>query len=43
MTDPTISHALSEITAEQANATEQTLERCHQFLDYMVTYLDVTI
>ena len=35
--DVTILHALNAIAADQANPTERTLERVHQFLDYMAT------
>eukprot|EP00804_Cyclotella_cryptica_P029279 CCRYP_011676-RA/>CCRYP_011676-RA protein AED:0.16 eAED:0.06 QI:0/0/0/1/0/0/6/0/1468 len=42
-TDPTIPHALSELATQQSNATEQTLKRCHHFLDYMATHPDARI
>jgi hypothetical protein len=42
-TDPTIPHALSELATQQSHATEQTLKRCHHFLDYMATHPDARI
>eukprot|EP00804_Cyclotella_cryptica_P024309 CCRYP_020871-RA/>CCRYP_020871-RA protein AED:0.34 eAED:0.32 QI:0/0/0/1/1/1/2/0/475 len=42
-TDPTISHALSELATQQAHATENTLKRCDHFLDYMATHQDAQI
>eukprot|EP00804_Cyclotella_cryptica_P014612 CCRYP_012661-RA/>CCRYP_012661-RA protein AED:0.22 eAED:0.22 QI:0/0/0/1/0/0.33/3/0/717 len=42
-TDPTIPHALSELATQQSQATEQTLKRCHHFLDYMATHPDARI
>eukprot|EP00804_Cyclotella_cryptica_P018372 CCRYP_015481-RA/>CCRYP_015481-RA protein AED:0.17 eAED:0.17 QI:0/0/0/1/1/1/2/0/862 len=42
-TDPTIPHALSELATQQSNATEQTLKRCHHFLDYMATHPNARI
>eukprot|EP00804_Cyclotella_cryptica_P028165 CCRYP_011030-RA/>CCRYP_011030-RA protein AED:0.16 eAED:0.16 QI:0/0/0/1/0.25/0/5/0/1115 len=36
-TDPTISHALSELATQQSHATENTLKRCNRFLDYIAT------
>eukprot|EP00804_Cyclotella_cryptica_P022272 CCRYP_018126-RA/>CCRYP_018126-RA protein AED:0.26 eAED:0.24 QI:0/0/0/1/0/0.33/3/0/620 len=37
-TDPTISHALSELATQQSHATENTVKRCNHFLDYMSTH-----
>eukprot|EP00804_Cyclotella_cryptica_P027479 CCRYP_007450-RA/>CCRYP_007450-RA protein AED:0.29 eAED:0.29 QI:0/0/0/1/1/1/3/0/633 len=42
-TDTTIPAALSELSQQQTNATENTLKRCEQFLDYMATHPDATI
>jgi hypothetical protein len=42
-TDPTIPHALSELSSQQSRATENTMKRCHQFLDYMATHPDAKI
>eukprot|EP00804_Cyclotella_cryptica_P019448 CCRYP_006615-RA/>CCRYP_006615-RA protein AED:0.18 eAED:0.18 QI:0/0/0/1/1/1/3/0/869 len=42
-TDPTISHALSELATQQSHATENTLKRCNHFLDYMSTHPNATI
>eukprot|EP00804_Cyclotella_cryptica_P024278 CCRYP_012561-RA/>CCRYP_012561-RA protein AED:0.25 eAED:0.27 QI:0/0/0/1/1/1/3/0/611 len=42
-TDPTIAHALSELATQQAHATENTLQRCKHFLDYMTTHPDARI
>eukprot|EP00804_Cyclotella_cryptica_P004411 CCRYP_006828-RA/>CCRYP_006828-RA protein AED:0.41 eAED:0.41 QI:0/0/0/1/0/0/2/0/199 len=39
-TDPSISHALSELATQQSHATENTLKRCNHFLDYMATHPD---
>ena len=36
--DPIILHALSNIASEQGHATENTLRKCKQFLDYMATH-----
>jgi hypothetical protein len=41
--DPTIAHALSELSSQQSKATENTLKRCNQFLDYMHTHPDAAI
>ncbi len=35
--------ALKAIATEQANPTEHTMERVHQFLDYMETHSDAVI
>ena len=35
--------ALSSITVEQAKATEQTMERCTQLLDYLAGHVDTKI
>lgn len=42
-TDPTIPHALNELSGQQAKATENTMKRCKQFLDYMATHPDAKI
>ncbi|KAL7480669.1 hypothetical protein ACHAW6_006340, partial [Cyclotella cf. meneghiniana] len=42
-TDPTISHALSELATQQTHATKNTLKRCNHFLDYMATHPDAQI
>jgi hypothetical protein len=42
-TDTTIPAALSELSQQQTKATENTLKRCQQFLDYMATHPDATI
>jgi hypothetical protein len=42
-TEPTILHALSKLAAQQATVTEQTMQRCRQFLDYMSMHLDAMI
>eukprot|EP00956_Cyclotella_meneghiniana_P018821 scaffold31709_cov41-Cyclotella_meneghiniana.AAC.11 len=42
-TDTTIPHTLSELASEQSTATENTLKKCKQFLDYMATHPDATI
>eukprot|EP00804_Cyclotella_cryptica_P022287 CCRYP_018106-RA/>CCRYP_018106-RA protein AED:0.35 eAED:0.38 QI:0/0/0/1/0/0/3/0/579 len=42
-TDPTISHALSELATQQSRATENTLQRCNHFLDYMATHPNARI
>ncbi len=42
-TDPTIPHALNELSSQQSKATENTLKRCRQFMDYMWTHPDATI
>ena len=42
-TDTTIPHALSELASEQTHATQNTLKKCKQFLDYMATHPDATI
>eukprot|EP00804_Cyclotella_cryptica_P014206 CCRYP_005619-RB/>CCRYP_005619-RB protein AED:0.41 eAED:0.38 QI:0/0/0/1/0/0/4/0/300 len=42
-TDPTISHALSELATQQAHAMENTLKCCTHFLDYMATHLNAQI
>ena len=41
--DLTILQALNAIAAEQAKPTERTLQRVHQFLDYMATNPEATI
>eukprot|EP00804_Cyclotella_cryptica_P011350 CCRYP_016360-RA/>CCRYP_016360-RA protein AED:0.27 eAED:0.23 QI:0/0/0/1/0.5/0.33/3/0/674 len=42
-TDPTISHALSELATQQTHATENTLKCCNHFLDYVATHPDAQI
>eukprot|EP00804_Cyclotella_cryptica_P012648 CCRYP_016913-RA/>CCRYP_016913-RA protein AED:0.31 eAED:0.31 QI:0/0/0/1/0/0/3/0/469 len=42
-TDPTISHALSELATQQTRATENTLQQCNHFLDYMATHPNARI
>jgi hypothetical protein len=42
-TDPTIPHALNELSSQQSRASENTLKRCKQFMDYMWTHLDAKI
>ena len=42
-TDTTIPHTLSELASEQSTATENTLKKCKQFLDYMATHPDAAI
>jgi len=42
-TDPTIPHALSELSSLQTNATENTMKRCRHFLDYMATHPNAKI
>jgi hypothetical protein len=39
----TIPEALSELSQQQMNATEQTMICCQQFLDYMATHPDAKI
>ncbi len=39
----TILLALNTIATEQANPTERTIERVHQFLEYMATHPNVVI
>ena len=41
--DMTVLTALNAIASEQAAPTERTLERVHQFLDYMATHPDAVI
>ena len=41
--DPTILHALSTIAREQANPTQQTLQKFTTFLNYMATHPDAII
>eukprot|EP00957_Ditylum_brightwellii_P006445 489268-Ditylum_brightwellii.AAC.1 len=36
--DPTLAAALSTIASQQAMATKQTEEACHQLLDYVATH-----
>eukprot|EP00804_Cyclotella_cryptica_P011723 CCRYP_011329-RA/>CCRYP_011329-RA protein AED:0.36 eAED:0.39 QI:0/0/0/1/0/0/3/0/333 len=42
-TDPTILHALSELSTQQSNATKNMLARCNHFLDYMWTHPNALI
>jgi hypothetical protein len=42
-TDPTIPCALNELASLQTEATENTMKRCKQFLDYMWTIPDASI
>jgi hypothetical protein len=42
-TDTTIPQALNELSGQQAKATENTMKRCKQFLDYMATHPDAKI
>ena len=42
-TDMTIPAALSKLSQLQTKATENTMQRCRQFLDYMATHLDAKI
>eukprot|EP00956_Cyclotella_meneghiniana_P034908 scaffold109299_cov35-Cyclotella_meneghiniana.AAC.1 len=42
-TDTTIPHALSELASKQSHATQNTLKKCKQFLNYMATHPDATI
>ena len=42
-TDTTIPEALSELSQQQTKATENTLQRCRQFLDYMATHPNAKI
>jgi len=42
-TDTTIPAALSELSQQQTKATENTMQHCKQFLDYMATHPDAII
>eukprot|EP00804_Cyclotella_cryptica_P016252 CCRYP_005739-RA/>CCRYP_005739-RA protein AED:0.46 eAED:0.46 QI:0/-1/0/1/-1/1/1/0/96 len=42
-TDTMIPEALSELSQQQTKATENTLQRCKQFLDYMAMHPDAKI
>ena len=41
--DLTVLMALSTIASEQSKATEQTMQRCKQLLDYLATHPDATV
>jgi hypothetical protein len=42
-TDPTIPHALNELSSQQSKATKETAKCAAQFLDYMATHPDAKI
>ena len=42
-TDPTIPHALSELSSQQLKLSENSMKRCRQFMDYMLTHSDANI
>eukprot|EP00957_Ditylum_brightwellii_P125207 9544637-Ditylum_brightwellii.AAC.1 len=41
--DPTLAAALSTIASQQATATKQAEEACHQLLDYVATHANAAI
>ena len=41
--DPTMLTALGSVTAQQANPTEQTMQKFKQLLDYAASHLDAVL
>jgi hypothetical protein len=41
--DMTVLMALSSIAVEQTTATEKTMKRCHQLLDYLATNFEAKV